>query len=93
MDMKVLVYSNFFPKKIERKNKSPSSMNNGRYHPPKCKGKVKKTREETLKGLFSNLFISCICCPPFWANVVNSCWLAPTHALPVQTSLNFFVYP
>jgi hypothetical protein len=37
--------------------KSPSSMRNGRFHPPKCRGKVQKTGEETFKGLFSNLFI------------------------------------
>jgi hypothetical protein len=37
--------------------KSPSSMKNGRFHLPKYRGKVQKSREETLKGLFSNLLI------------------------------------
>jgi hypothetical protein len=32
-------------------------MKNGRFHPSKCRGKVQKTGEETLKGLFSNLLI------------------------------------
>jgi hypothetical protein len=38
--------------------KSPSSMNNGRFHPPKYRGKFQKIGEETIKGLFSNLLIS-----------------------------------
>jgi hypothetical protein len=37
--------------------KSLSSMNNGRYHPTKCRGKVQKTEEEIRKGLFSYLLI------------------------------------
>jgi hypothetical protein len=41
-------------------------------------GKVQKTGEETLKGLFSNLLILA---PPFWADVVNSCWLALTKLI------------
>jgi hypothetical protein len=32
-------------------------MRNGRFHPSKYRGKVQKTGEETLKGLFSNLLI------------------------------------
>jgi hypothetical protein len=55
VDIKVLVYSNF-SKKLE-KMKSPSSMRNGRFHPSKCRAKVQKIGEETLKGLFSNLLI------------------------------------
>jgi hypothetical protein len=57
VDRKVLVYSNFGKKVFWKKVKCPSSMRNGRFHPPKCRGKVQKTREETLKGLFSNLLI------------------------------------
>jgi hypothetical protein len=38
--------------------KSPSSMRNGRFHPPKYRGKVQKTGEEILNGLVSNLLIS-----------------------------------
>jgi hypothetical protein len=41
VDMKVQVYfkfSNFFWKEI----KSQSSMRNGRFHPPKCRGKLQK---------------------------------------------------
>jgi hypothetical protein len=40
VDMKVLVYSNFSKK--WKKMKSLSSMRNGRFHPPKCRGKVQK---------------------------------------------------
>jgi hypothetical protein len=32
-------------------------MRNGRFHLSKYKGKVQKTREETLIGLFSNFLI------------------------------------
>jgi hypothetical protein len=53
--MKVLVYSNF--RKKWKKMKSPSSMRNGRFHPSKYRGKVPKTGEETLKGLFSRFLI------------------------------------
>jgi hypothetical protein len=38
--------------------KSPNSMKNGRFHPLKCRGKVQKTKEETLEGLFkTSLFM------------------------------------
>jgi hypothetical protein len=37
--------------------KSSSPMKNGRFHPPKCRGKVQKIGEETLKGLFSKFLI------------------------------------
>jgi hypothetical protein len=59
VDMKVQVYSNFNKKKTWKRMKSSSSMRNGRFHPSKCRGKVQpsKTKEETLKGLFSNLLI------------------------------------
>jgi hypothetical protein len=41
VDMKVLVYFNF--SKINwKKMKSPSSMRNGKFHPPKCRSKVQK---------------------------------------------------
>jgi hypothetical protein len=56
VDMRVMVYS-YFSKKKRKKIKSPSSMRNGRFHPSKCRGKVQKTEEEILKGLFSNLLI------------------------------------
>jgi hypothetical protein len=32
-------------------------MTEGRFHPPKCRGKVQKIGEETLKGLFSRFLI------------------------------------
>jgi hypothetical protein len=47
---------NLFLAKIKLK-KNEISKRNGRFHPPKCRGKVQKTREETLKELFSNFFI------------------------------------
>jgi hypothetical protein len=37
--------------------KSPSSMRNERFHPPKCRDKVQKIGEETLKRFFSKLLI------------------------------------
>jgi hypothetical protein len=58
MDMKVQVSSNFRrKKKTWRKMKSPSPMRNGRFNTSKCRGKVQKIREETLKGLFSRFLI------------------------------------
>jgi hypothetical protein len=41
VDMKVQVYSNF-SNKNRKILKSPSSMKNGRFHPPKYRGKVQK---------------------------------------------------
>jgi hypothetical protein len=32
-------------------------MREGRFHPSKCRGKVQKIGEETLKGLFSRFLI------------------------------------
>jgi hypothetical protein len=52
-NMKVQVYSKFSKNKIWKKMKSPSLIRNGRFHLPKCRGKVQKIGEETLKGLFS----------------------------------------
>jgi hypothetical protein len=52
VDMKVQVYSKFRNKTTRKKMKSPSSMWNVRLHPPKYRGKVQKTGEETLKGTF-----------------------------------------
>jgi hypothetical protein len=57
INMKVLVYSNFSKNKIWKKMKSSSSMRNGRFHLPKCRGKVQKIGEETLKGLLSKFLI------------------------------------
>jgi hypothetical protein len=42
VDMKVQVYSKFSNNKIWKKMKSPSSMRNGKFHPPKCRGKLPK---------------------------------------------------
>jgi hypothetical protein len=42
VDMKVEVYSKFSKNKIWKKMKSPSSMKNGRFDTPKCRGKVQK---------------------------------------------------
>jgi hypothetical protein len=57
VDMKVQVYSKFIKNKIRKINKSPCSMREGRFHPPKCRSKVQKIGEETLKGLLSRFFI------------------------------------
>jgi hypothetical protein len=46
-----------FLKRIRKRMKSSSSMRNGRFHHPKYRGKVQKTKEEFFKGLFSNLLI------------------------------------
>jgi hypothetical protein len=37
--------------------KTPSSMKNGRFNTSKCRGKLQKIGEETLKGLFSRFLI------------------------------------
>jgi hypothetical protein len=57
MDMKVHVYSNFG--KIKIKIKSPSSMCNARFHPPKCRSKVQRmgmlyTRSSKIPSPFPN---------------------------------------
>jgi hypothetical protein len=52
--MKVHVYSKF-RKKLQKK--TPSSMKNGRFNTSKCRGKLQKIGEETLKGLFSRFLI------------------------------------
>jgi hypothetical protein len=57
VDMKVQVYSKFRKNKIWKTIKSPCTMRDGRIHPPKCRGKVQKIEEETLKGLFSRFLI------------------------------------
>jgi hypothetical protein len=55
--MKVQVYSKFRKNKIWKKIKSPISMRNGRFNTSKCRDKVQKIGEETLKGLFSRFLI------------------------------------
>jgi hypothetical protein len=57
MNVKVQVYSNFSKNKIWKKIKSPTSMRNGRFNTSKCRGKLQKIGEETLKGLFSRFLI------------------------------------
>jgi hypothetical protein len=42
VDMKFQVYFKFSKNKIWKKIKSPSSMGNGRFDTPKCRGKVQK---------------------------------------------------
>jgi hypothetical protein len=54
---KVQAYSKFSKNKIWKKMKSPSSLRDGKFHPPKCRGKIQKIGEETLKGLFSKFLI------------------------------------
>jgi hypothetical protein len=56
-DMKVHVYSKFRRKKNWKKIKSPTSMRIGRVNTSKCRGKLQKKGEETLKGLFSRFLI------------------------------------
>jgi hypothetical protein len=52
VDMKVQVYSKSNKNNLKNKLISPCSMREGRFHPPKCRGKVQKIGKETLKGLF-----------------------------------------
>jgi hypothetical protein len=52
--MKVQMYSNFIKKKKLGKNEISKLHED---HPSKCRGKVQKIGEETLKGLFSKLLI------------------------------------
>jgi hypothetical protein len=41
---------------LEKKN-PPTSMRNGRFNTSKCRGKLQKIGEETLKGLLSRFLI------------------------------------
>jgi hypothetical protein len=62
--------------------KSPSSMKNGRFHPPKYRGKVQKTREETFKGLSSNFLIPTThLFGLMWSTLAG--WLYHLPALPI----------
>jgi hypothetical protein len=57
VNMKVLVYFNLRKIKL-KKIKSPSSMRNGRFHSPKCRGKVQKSERKLSKGFFqTSLFL------------------------------------
>jgi hypothetical protein len=86
VDIEVQVYS-----KIWKKLKSPCSMREGRFHPPKYRGKVQKIGEETLKGLLSRfllptflgwciqlLLVGSSTCPPY-----------PYFSSKLQTSITF----
>jgi hypothetical protein len=44
-------------------------------------------------GLPLFFFFSFLCCPPFFAQVVNSCWLVLAHARPAQSSPKNFKLP
>jgi hypothetical protein len=68
-------------KKNVKKIKSPSSMRNGRFHPSKCRAKVQKTGERTLKGLSSNLLIPIAhLFEVMWSTLAG--WLQHLPALP-----------
>jgi hypothetical protein len=60
VNVKVLVCYNF--RKNWKKMKSPSSMRSGRFHPPKCRGKVQKMEvlyihSSKMPGLFPYFLI------------------------------------
>jgi hypothetical protein len=63
-------------------------MREGRFHPPKCRGKVQKIGEETLKGLFSRFHI-----PTAHLFGLMKSWLATAHARPAHTSPQNFKHP
>jgi hypothetical protein len=90
MDMKVQVYSKFMKNKIWKKMKSPSSMRNGRFPFPRVGTRFKRLERKLLKAF---LKIPYSCCPPFWVDVINSCWLAPVYARPAPTSPKKFKHP
>jgi hypothetical protein len=54
-------------------------------------GRPLVARLSWLGALNSKMFSSS--CPHIFAHVVNSCWLAPAHACPAQTSSKIFKYP
>jgi hypothetical protein len=57
-------------------------MRNGRFHPSKCRSKVEKMGEETLKGLFSNLLIpTAHLFGLMWSTLAG--WLQNLPALPI----------
>jgi hypothetical protein len=72
-DIKVLVYSNF-SKKIEKNwnLQAPGGMED--FTLPNVGARFKKQKRKLYKGFshLSYLFLL----PPFWVDVVNSCWLA-----------------
>jgi hypothetical protein len=79
-----------FPRLLKKKNsKNGNSLigPGGDPRSPAARGPM-----PGLVGLspFLLIFFSC---PPLFAQVVNSCWLAPTHARLVQTSSRNFKHP
>ena len=86
MDMRVMVYFNFSKKKFEKK--SPSSIRNGKFYPPKCRGQgLKYWRGNSRRACHKPLYSSCL---PFWANVVT---IAPAHARLLHASPKNIVSP
>jgi hypothetical protein len=59
-------------------------MRNGRFNTSRYRGKTSKDWRGSSQRAFLKIPYSC--CPPSWADVVNSCWLATAHARPAHTS-------
>jgi hypothetical protein len=81
-----LPYSNL-SQKNRKKMKFPSSMINGRFHPPKCRSKAQKTREETPKGIFLILL------PTFFNWCGQLLLVGYNIACLTQTSPKIFIFP
>jgi hypothetical protein len=89
--MKVPVYSKFNKNKIWKKNEISKHHEEWKISPSQVYGQGSKDWRGNSQRSFLKIPYSCY--PPFWADVVNPCWLAPTHARPAQTSPKIFKHP
>jgi hypothetical protein len=93
VDMKVQVYSKF----RRKKNSKKKNCQNLSKHQPASGGRplvAGRPRVDAWTGsacLFKKNFLYLL--PPFFAQLVNSCWLAPAHARPGQTLPKNFKHP
>jgi hypothetical protein len=91
VDMKALMYSNFSKKTNSKKNEIFKIHKEWKISPSQVYRQGSKNKRGNSQRAFLKPPYSY--CPPFWADVVNSCWLAPALARPAQTSPNFFIFP
>jgi hypothetical protein len=57
---------------------------------PNVGARFKKPESNSQRAFFKPPYS---CCPPFWADVVNSCWFVPALAHLVQISPKNFISP
>jgi hypothetical protein len=90
VDMKVQVYSKFSKNNL-KKNKISMLHEGGKISPSQVSRQGSKVWRGNSQRAFLKILYSY--CPPFWADVVNSCWLALAHACPTHTSPQNFKHP